>query len=72
MNNPDSQEGINMCLSCELEKCELDTGRRYKKRNLEKAMQVRQLKDAGLNGIEIAMLLNISRRAAYRYLHELG
>jgi len=68
IDNPNSQEGIDICLTCELSHCELDERTSAGVVAIRK-QQVRQLHYEGGLGIEeIVKELGISRRTVLRYL----
>jgi len=72
ITDPDSQEGIDCCLNCRLNNCELEL--HIDSRKLpggviyNRERQTRQLYREGVNVREIAKLLGISARTVQRYL----
>ena len=68
ITNPDSQEGIDICLECELERCELDAERMESRNLLTRKQQARQLLHNGVSVEDIAKTLGISVRTVWRYV----
>ena len=74
ITDPDSQEGMDICLNCPLEKCELEISKVVQRkvaqshRMAEERIKYTALKESGLSTDEIARRFNKSARTIQRRL----
>ena len=68
ITEPDSQEGIDCCLDCQLDICELDGDKRHVPKTYIKKLRVKQLYGDGLTKQQIAERLGTSLQTVYRHL----
>lgn len=71
IDNPNSQEAIDLCLSCELWRCEMEMSKEELPNGIVniRRQQARQLYYEGkMAAKDIAKLLGMDRRTVYRHI----